>query len=245
MNEKLLIVKNLAPHVVQITLNRPEKRNALSSALMEALLEAIQQTSGARVLILDGAGPFFCAGLDLEEGLSSSELIARLLYILATLPCVTIASVHGGAYAGGLGLASACDLVLASREALFALPELRRGLLPALVYQLLQDQVQRRFLHELILTGEAITAVRAHTIGLVNQVIAFEEREEMVHVYVQQVLKAAPHAVQLYKKRLYQKPDLETAFQHALALHQEARSSSEAAEGLQAFREKRSPSWVK
>lgn len=247
----LVLTSSPSKNVVKITLNRPEKRNALSMELMQQLVDQLARVpASTRIVLLEGEGPFFCAGLDLAEGAQAewrektSELVSKSLLAIAKVPCATVAYVRGGAYAGGLGLMAACDLVIASREASFALPELRRGLIPALVHALLHLQVPERFLQEMILTGEAITAVRAHSIGLVNQVISHEEKDKVLKQLFDNILKAAPGALTTYKKDLLQRDKLEASFAQALQLHREVRNNPEAEEGLKAFNEKRHPSWI-
>lgn len=244
----MLIEKKENKHVVTLTLNRPDKKNALSFALMEELLAVLYALpTHTRVVLLEGAGPFFCSGLDLEEAVKEVEkgpaLMAKVLQALALLPSVTIAKVHGGAFAGGLGLVASCDLAIASREATFSLPEMRRGLIPALVHILLKEQALSRFLNELVFTGEPITALRAHSIGLINEVVAVEELDEMCSHRISQVLKSAPTALQLYKKHCMHPKDLVQKFEQALQLHQQIRASGEAEEGIRAFLEKRAPNW--
>jgi methylglutaconyl-CoA hydratase len=250
MTAGLVKVFRSAPQVMELTLNRPKKRNALSILLMQELLQQLRGFSTEiRLLILKGEGDFFCAGLDLEEAHDpakheiASALVAETLQTLAELPCVTIAYIKGGALAGGLGLVAACDITLASSEALFSLPELRRGLIPALVSTLLKRQVPLRFLNELVLTGEPITAIRAHALGLINHVVKRDEVEELISSLTESILKAAPEALRFYKKQFMQ-PEKE-AFTRALALHRQIRSSPEAEEGIRAFLEKRSPDWLK
>lgn len=250
MNKEDVLTTGLIPHVIQISLNRPEKKNALSLKLIQELSGALKSLpKDTRILILKGEGDFFSAGLDLHD-LQASDLalfsthVADLFYALATLPCVTLASIHGGAFAGGLGLVAACDLAIASRESMFALPELKRGVLPTLVYALLKRQVPIRFLNELILTAEPITAVRAHSIGMINQVISFEETDVYLRNLTGQILKNAPETMRAYKKHLQFDKDLKHDFEDSLELHKSMQGSKEMAEGLASFMEKRQPSWL-
>lgn len=237
---------NNIPYVTEVFLDRPEKKNALSLDLIQKLTKTFQEVpKDTRVLVLRGKGDFFCAGLDLHELKASdpvffAESVKKLLYTLATLPCVTIAFVHGGAFAGGLGLAAACDLVIASRESLFALPELKRGVVPALVFALLKNQVPMRFLQELILVGEPITAVRAHAIGLITEVISFEETDLYLRNLIGQILKNAPEAMKAYKKHLQCVPD----FTQSLEVHKSLLGSQETIEGISSFIENRPPGWL-
>lgn len=244
----MLVHKKEKAGVITLTLNRPEKKNALSLALMQELLSALNTLpTYTRIVLLEANGTFFSSGLDLKEGLQEPEkgpeMVAKVMTTLALLPAVTFAKVQGGAFAGGLGLVAACDIAIASREALFSLPEMRRGLIPALVHTLLEKQVPPRFLNELVFTCEPITALRAHTIGLINEVVAFEELDEMCTHRIKQILKSAPHAIQVYKKHFMHPKDLSQKFSQALELHEELRASGEAEEGIKAFLERRAPNW--
>lgn len=243
MNKKI-------PYVAEVVLNRPEKKNALSLKLIEKLMKEFKEIpKDTRVVVLRGEGDFFCAGLDLHDLKNGDPLffansVKDLFYTLATLPCVTIAVVHGGALAGGLGLTAACDLVVASRESTFALPELKRGVLPSLVYALLKRQVPHKFLQELILVGEPITAVRAHAIGLITEVISLEETDSYLHNLIGQILRNAPEAMKAYKKHLQYDPELLGDFERSFELHKAQLGSKESIEGIASFIEKRPPSWL-
>lgn len=251
MERSLIIRTSLLQGVFVLSLNRPEKRNALSIELLRELLNALREVPAtARVLILQGEGDFFCAGLDLNEAKEKSlqeemsALMAEVLKTLLELPLATLAYVHGGAYAGGMGLVAASDLAIASRESLFSLPELRRGLVPAFVYFLLEGQVSSRFLNELILIGEPITAIHAHAMGLLNRVIGKEEKESTLRDLSAHLLKNAPLALGTYKRDLMHKGSFQTPFSKALELHRKVREGGEAEEGVRAFFEKRPPSWI-
>src|ERR1017187_2420148 len=162
-----------------LTLNRPDKRNALSVALLEQLVAAVaaaEEDPGQRILLIRGAGPAFCAGLDLAEaadgalGRRSAKLIARALLAISGSRLVTIAIVHGAAVAGGAGLMSACDMAVAAAGTWIGYPEPRRGLVAGLVMTFLRRQIRERDAREILLTGEVFSAARALEIGLVNRV---------------------------------------------------------------------------
>lgn len=231
-------------------MNRPEKRNALSIELMKELVHAMRALPPTtRILILEGSGAYFSAGLDLTEAVDpkldeqTSEWIARTLQTLAELPFVTVAFVTGGAYAGGLGLVAACDLALATEKAVFALPELTRGLVPALVHVLLEKLLPPRVLREMILTGEPIKAFRAATIHLINHLVASEKAEEALKLLTEQIMLSAPGAFRLYKKHLLHSSPLTEAFATALKVHREAKMGAESKEGISAFLQRRKPQW--
>lgn len=252
--ESLVRMEHNGDGVVTLWLNRPEKRNALNMALMEQLclfVEKAQKDPAIRVLVLRGQGKVFCAGLDLEEGQNldlaerSAKYVARTLECLHFSPLVTIACVQGAALAGGAGLMTACDLVVAEEGARFGYPETRRGLVAALVMPFLLRQVGDRYARELLLLGDLIDAQRALEMGLINRMVPLKELEEQAMILAEQVTLGAPGAIGLTKKLLQVLPprSIEEDLQVALKDHKEMRHSPEALEGMKAFVEKRAPSW--
>ena len=238
-----------------VTLNRPERRNALTIELMSELADTLDKTSAdpqKRVLILRGAGKAFCTGLDLQETTvvekahRSAEMVAKTLLAISQTRLITIAQVHGAAVAGGAGLMSACDFVVAAQRTKIGYPETRRGLVAGLVMTFLRRQLRERDLRELLFTGDLISAERAHEIGLVNRVVSPNELENETQKIVAAVLQNAPAALASTKRLIEElwassvKEDLETALRH----HMEARESAEAKEGIAAFLEKRAPNWT-
>src|SRR5436189_4090019 len=180
----VVLIEKQTPQVTVLTLNRPERRNALTIELLSELNAAIKIGSDQpdeRVIILRGAGAAFCTGLDLKEAAdhtkahATAEMVANTLIAISETPLVTIAAVHGAAVAGGAGLMSACDFVVAAERTKIGYPEVRRGLVAGLVMTFLRRQVSERNLRELLFGGELIDAVRAKEIGLVNRVVASEE----------------------------------------------------------------------
>jgi methylglutaconyl-CoA hydratase len=250
----LIAVSAIKPAVVQVTLNRPDKRNALNVALMTALCEQIEsqnQDGATRVIILRGEGPVFCAGLDLAEAqdpslaTQSAELVARVLLTIRRSRAVTIAAVHGAAIAGGAGLMTACDLVVAAEETRIGYPEVRRGLVAGLVTTLLRRQVGERHARELLVLGELIDAHRAHAMGLVNRVAPKDRTMESACALADSILKGAPGAIarsRVLLDELWPVP-FEAGLAHALDCHKDIRVSEEAMEGMRAFTEKRLPDW--
>ena len=240
--------------VTTLALNRPAKRNALSSELLEELAAAVaaaERDQTQRILILRGEGPAFCAGLDLAETAPdrahrSAGLIADALRALSTTRLVTIAAVHGAAIAGGAGFMTACDIAVAAKDTQIGYPETRRGLVAALVMTFLRRQLRERDARELLLTGELIDAARALEIGLVNQVVPERKLLAEARRYADAVLRGGPEAVTNTKRllaELWPSP-VQADLERALAFHLEARKSPEAAEGVAAFREKRPPKWT-
>ena len=169
-----------------VTLNRPERRNALTIELMTELSDALDAASAdstQHVVILRGAGQAFCAGLDLQETTimekahRSAEMVAKTLLAISQTRLITIAQIHGAAVAGGAGLMSACDFVVAAERTKIGYPEVRRGLVAGLVMTFLRRQLRERHIRELLFTGDLISAERACEIGLVNRVVPPNELE--------------------------------------------------------------------
>jgi len=256
MSTDLVLVSSPTPGVIQLTLNRPEKRNALSVPLLQAMLATLDRTEAdpaQRILLLTGSGAVFCAGLDLTEASDpkiahlSAELIATVLRRLVESRLITIAVVQGAALAGGAGLVSACDFAFAEGSAQIGYPEPKRGLVAALVMTLLRRQLRERDARRLLLTGESVSGTEAAAMGLVNAAVGSEQIMPTALRTAAQVLQGGPEAV-VRTKRLFN--DLWPAtiaadFAKATAVHLAARGSAETREGVAAFREKRKPAWAK
>ena len=251
----VVLIEKQSPQITVITLNRPERRNALTVELLTELCAAIKVASDEpqkRVVILCGAGAAFCTGLDLKEAAdqtkahATAEMVANTLIAISQTHLVTIAAVHGAAVAGGAGIMSACDFVVAAERSKIGYPEVRRGLVAGLVMTFLRRQVGERNMRELLLGSELIDAERAKAIGLVNRVIARNDLMTEALKFAGSVLQGAPSAVaqtkrlieELWWRSVQQDVDL------ALKYHMEARESAEAREGIAAFNEKRKPNWV-
>jgi methylglutaconyl-CoA hydratase len=240
-----------------ITLNRPERRNALTIELMTQLATAIDEAHNdpsRRAIVVRGAGEGFCAGLDLKEAQetgsheASARAVANMLRTVHTSKLVTIAAVHGHAMAGGAGLMAACDLAVAAAGTKIGYPEVRRGLVPALVSTLLRHQIGDRRLRELFLSAEPITAERACELGLINRVIPGGAEQVLTEAIdlATTIAQGAPGALASTKQLLAQlRPtSIENDLQRALEFHEHARTGDEAAEGIAAFMEKRKPKWA-
>lgn len=247
-------VNSSDPSTTIITLNRPEKRNALSVDLMTAATAAVRAAADnarCRALIFRGAGPVFCAGLDLKEAASpattdrSAAALTELYQTLCLSPLVTIAAAHGAAMGGGVGLLAACDMVIAADDLRVGFPEVRLGLVAALVTALLRRQLPERALRELILLSETISGQRTVNIGLVNRIVAADRLLDEAVAIAAQVAQGAPLAIERTKSLLDEMAPRPIAddLAHALRYHLDARASSEAAEGIAAFHEKRAPRW--
>ena len=251
----VVLVEKQSPQITVLTLNRPERRNSLTIELLNELIAAIKMASDQpdeRVLILRGAGAAFCTGLDLKEAAdqtksqATAEMVAETLITLAETRLVTIAAVHGAAVAGGAGIMSACDFVVAAQGTKIGYPEVRRGLVAGLVMTFLRRQVGERHMRELLLGSELIEAERANEIGLVNRVVANADLMTEAQKFAQSVLQGAPGALAQTKRLMEElwsssvKDDVELALKY----HMRARESEEAREGIAAFNEKRKPKWI-
>src|SRR6185369_18017303 len=203
--------------IARITLNRPDKRNAITREMMSSLRDALQQSaedSSVRVLLIRGAGKDFCAGLDLSEVLKSAEnpnealasarRLGDLYIAMRRHPKPIIAAVHGRALGGGAGIATASDLILAAESAQFGYPEVKLGFIPAIVFTMLQRAVNERQAMELALRGEPLSAPRAHAIGLINRVFPDGEFEAAVERYVSALAEQSSSAMNLSKALLYE-----------------------------------------
>lgn len=251
----VLLVEKESPQITCITLNRPERRNALTIELLTELCAAINAASKQpeqRVLILRGAGAAFCTGLDLKEAAdttnahATADTVANTLVAISQTRLVTIAAVHGAAVAGGAGIMSACDFVVAAERTRIGYPEVRRGLVAGLVMTFLRRQIGERNIRELLFSGELIDAARAKEIGLVNRVVASDQVMVEARKFASLVLQGAPGALAQTKRLVEEiwwhsvKGDIELALKY----HMQARESDEAREGIAAFNEKRNPGWT-
>lgn len=255
MATSLVLSESADTGIALLTLNRAGKRNALSVDLVQALLAALtaaENDPAQRVLILTGAGPVFCAGLDLAEAADpgrahqSAELIAQVLRRLSESRLVTIAVVRGAAVAGGAGLMSACDFAFAEETAQIGYPETRRGLVAALVMTFLRRQLRERDARRILLTGEMFSARQAESIGLVNGALGTDQLMPAALNVAAEVMQGGPEAVARTKQVLAQlwPSPLSTDLERAMATHLATRQSAEIQEGIAAFREKRPPKWA-
>ena len=241
-------------------LNRPELRNALNREVQDSLLlalKSIEKDNGIRVVVLAGRGQAFCAGGDLSRMEQASKMtrakskseagrFAALLYRMHCFPKPLVARVHGAAFAGGMGLAAACDLIVAAEEAEFCLPEVRIGLVPAMISPYIVRGMGEQQAHRYVLTGERLAAREAHRIGFAHECVPAAGLDACVEKLVKQLSQCGPAALARSKELLRKvgkapispKLGLETA--RILA---ETRAGEEAREGIRAFLEKRRPDW--
>src|SRR5205809_2499747 len=251
----VVLIEKQTAQITVLILNRPERRNALTIELLNELNAAIKIASDQpqeRVIILRGAGAAFCTGLDLKEAANqtkahaTAEMVANTLITISQTHLTTIAAVHGAAVAGGAGIMSACDFVVAAQGTKIGYPEVRRGLVAGLVMTFLRRQVGERNMRELLLGSELIDANRAKEIGLVNRVVARNDLINEAQKVADSVLQGAPGALARTKRLIDElwwrsvKDDVDLALKY----HMEARESDEAREGIAAFNERRRPNWM-
>jgi methylglutaconyl-CoA hydratase len=241
-----------------ITLNRPDKRNAISYALIEELLRAFEEVaeSNALVLILTGADKAFCSGMDLEnlrsligrspeQSLKDTQTMARLFRTLYDFPKPTIAAVNGAAIAGGTGLATLCDFTLAVPEAKFGYTEVRIGFVPAIVSTFLRRQVGEKVARDLLLTGRLFDAVEAQRIGLVSEIVPPENLMTRARELAGQLMENSPASLR-YTKRLLSdaaRAEVDGHIEAAVRENAAIRETPDFREGVFSFLEKRKPKW--
>jgi methylglutaconyl-CoA hydratase len=242
-----------------LTLNRPDKRNAVSYELIDDLSRALDEVhnSPARVLILTGAGTAFCSGMDLEslkaligrtpeQNLDDSRTMAALFRTLYEFPKPTIAAVNGAAIAGGTGLALLCDFTLAVPEAKFGYTEVRIGFVPAIVSSFLLRQVGEKIARDLLLTGRTFDAGEALKLGLINEVVPPENLLDRARELAAQLAENSPVSL-FYTKRLltdHARAELDSQIEAAIRENAAVRESSDFREGVTSFLEKRKPRWT-
>ena len=248
-------------HTATVTLNRPEKRNALSRGLLAALRQALDdlhQERKVRGVIVTGAGTVFCAGMDLAEMLAANDQPDRqaqwqadsvvyheLIEAMLRFPKPLMAAVNGAAVAGGTGLVMACDLVVAAHSATFGFPEPRRGIVAGMVAPLLAFRVGGARAAYLLLTAELISAREAHRFGLYHDLVADDKIWARAHELVGEVARGAPESMQMTKRLLNETigEQLMSQLAAGAAVSATSRTTEAAAEGLAAFLEKREPKW--
>lgn len=243
-----------------ITLNRPEKRNALSHELVSELKHAFQKAANeptAKVIVLKAEGNTFCAGADLaylqqlqsntyEENLEDSLHLKELFEMIYTVPKVVIAQVQGHAIAGGCGLATVCDLVYAVPNAQFGYTEVKIGFVPAIVMVFIVRKLGDAKARELLLTGQLISAQKAMELGMVNEVVPPEQLAQRVHEVVQQLITTnSEQSMGLTKQMMaeVQQMSIVEALQYAAEQNAHARSTKDCKKGIAAFLAKEKISW--
>jgi enoyl-CoA hydratase/carnithine racemase len=241
----------------RITLNRPDKRNALSLELMQELIAALRAASAnpdTRAIVIDAAGPAFSAGHDLSEMIGREEAFldelfdtcTQLMQTIHDLPQPVIAEVHGIATAAGCQLVAACDLAVATDSARFATPGVKIGLFCSTPMVPVSRAVGRKRAMQMLLTGEPIDAATALEWGLVNQIVAADQLKASVDRLIDAIARSSSYTVALGKRAFYDQVDRaeSDAYEHTKGVMTENALAADAQEGMSAFLEKRAPRWV-
>jgi len=251
MSEFQKILYAVEGGVARITLNRPEKRNALNDELVGELKEAVRTSAGdqqVRVVLLEGAGRDFCSGADLaalqkssqysvEQNMENARRMAELFIAMRGHPRPIVAAVRGRALAGGCGLATAADIVLAAESAKFGYPEVNIGFIPAMVMAILRRSVPEKRAFEMITSGEVISASHAHSYGLINRVFPDSEFDTEVNSYVTAMTGRSASAVSLSKNLLYHMDGMtfEAAIESGVQMNAIARMTDDCKSGVEKF----------
>lgn len=245
------IILAIEGSVARITLNRPEKRNAINDALIHGLGEALRKVEtedAVRTVVISGAGEDFCSGADLSalqkistasvaENVDDARSLMELFVLIRELAVPVVAAVHGRALAGGCGLASACDIVLASSSARFGYPEVKIGFVPAMVMAILRRNVSEKRAFELLTRGAEISSEAAKELGLVNQVFSDGSFASDVNYYVRSFEKMSKSAIALTKRLLYQMDGmaLSEALESGVDVNVIARMTDDCQQGISRF----------
>jgi len=240
--------------IARVTLNRPEKRNALDGELIDEIKDAMSDAAlhaECRVVLLTGAGKDFCSGADLAglektvqagvlENMDDARNMAELFLIMRRHPRPIIAAVQGRALAGGCGLATACDVILAAESAQFGYPEVNIGFVPAMVMAILRRSVSEKAAFELVASGEVIPATRAREIGLIHHVYPDGEFAAAVDAYVSRLAAKSSSALTLSKRLLYQMDatSFDAALEAGVQTNAIARMTEDCKRGVERFLKK-------
>jgi enoyl-CoA hydratase/carnithine racemase len=256
-SEQPLVLREVRDGVCTLTLNRPQARNALSVAMMESLqseLDAIREDRDIRVVVVAANGPAFCAGHDLKEMRANPqrefyealfEQCSRLMVSIIELPQPVIARIHGIATAAGCQLVATCDLAVAADTVRFATPGVNIGLFCSTPMVALSRAVSRKHAMEMLLTGDMIDANRAFEIGLINRVVEPEALEPTVDELAQKMVGKSPLTLAIGKEAFYRQAELgiDGAYEYCSEVMTRNMLARDAAEGIDAFLEKRKPEW--
>lgn len=249
------ILYEMQDGVARITLNRPDKRNALDGEIvgeLKAAFGASAADDACRVVLLTGAGADFCSGADLAnlektaqnsilDNMADARATADLFLMMRNHPRPVVAAVQGRALAGGCGIATACDIILASQSAQFGYPEVNIGFVPAMVMAILRRSVSEKAALELVVTGETFSAARAHELGLVHRVFADEKFVAEVEAYVAKLEGKSASALMLSKRLLYNMDSMsfEAALQAGVEINAIARQTEDCRKGVERFLKKK------
>jgi methylglutaconyl-CoA hydratase len=255
-----VVLSHVSDRIGYIKLNNPEKRNAMSPALISGLKEAflsMESNEDVKVVLLSASGKAFCAGADLaylqqmqgftyEENLEDSRSLKELFELIYNFPKVVIAAVQGHALAGGCGLVTVCDFAFSAPEALFGYTEVAIGFVPALVSVFLLEQIGGAKTQELLLSGELITSSKAAELGLITEVIPSEELEKTAFNFAQKLIVKNSSSSMTETKMLLRGLTKETrtkALDFAAELNAKVRANPDCKQGIAAFLSKSKPVW--
>jgi methylglutaconyl-CoA hydratase len=245
--------------VVRVVLNRPDIRNSFNDVMINELRETfaeLKEQPGVRVVVLTGEGKAFCAGADLnwmkrvveysyEENYDDSYALAQLMREIYDFPLPVVGRINGPAIGGGTGLVAVCDIVVAVERAVFAFSEVKIGLVPACISPYVLKRIGERYGREYFLTGKRLSAEEAEECGLVNRVVPADELDDAVDDYVRNLVNSGPEAVATSKRMVQQVSELtlDEAGPFTADMIARIRMSDEGQEGMNAFLQRRKPSW--
>jgi methylglutaconyl-CoA hydratase len=247
------VLYDLRRDAAWITLNQPEKRNALSDEVVSGLLEHLRQAnddSRVRTIVITGAGSAFCAGADLKSGgMRPSNAEHPFVTVMKTIwngPKPVIARINGPAFGGGVGLAAACDIAVASDAVTFSFSEVRIGVIPAMISVVVLPKLGPQQTMYLFLTGERFPAQRAVALGLIHRAVPADQLDSAIDEIVGMIRLGGPNAIGAAKQLVRTVPtmSMDDAFRWTSEIIAPLFASEEAAEGMMAFMEKRKPKWA-
>ena len=243
MSDEIPLIVENEGEVLTLSLNNIEKKNALTSEIMGALsaiLEEVENYDNLRVIVIRGNGSVFCSGADINTW--NPEELQELLFSLSDCPIPTIAHVHGICFGGGMGIASACDFVVAEKDTKFGFPEVRLGMIPAVISPYVSRKISIGRMRELFITGESFGVQQAYDFGFLYSL------EADIDKLIKMIIRGGPLAQSFIKKLLSEEVDkdyIDERDSHLAELITQIREGSEGQEGIAAFMQKRFPSWRK
>jgi methylglutaconyl-CoA hydratase len=259
-NEWETIIFSIEDRIARVMLNCPEVHNAFNDRMIHELsvvFDEIEKNQDIRVVVLTGKGKSFCAGADLnwmrrvkdysyEDNLKGSLELAEMLYKIYVSPKPTIARINGTAIGGGTGLVAVCDIAIAADLAKFSFSEVKLGLIPACISPYVMKKCGEGKCREFFLTGERLTAERAHVAGLINMVVPLDKLDDVVGELVKRLLSSGPEAITKCKELLRNVAQMpfDEAREYTAEVIARLRISDEGQEGMAAFLEKRKPKWA-
>lgn len=242
--------------IARVTLNRPEKRNALDAEMVSELKDSMVSSARdpeCRLVLLTGAGEDFCSGADLAalektaqagvlDNMADARSTAELFLMMRNHPRPVIAAVHGRALAGGCGIATACDILLAAESAQFGYPEVNIGFVPAMVMAILRRSISEKAALELVVGGELISAARAYQLGLAHRVLPDDRFQAEINTYTERLASKSASAVMLSKRLLYNMDSMsvEAALEAGIEINAIARMTDDCRRGVERFLRKKS-----